>query len=174
MIWYFRALKKSFVFSGRARRAEYWYFMLFNILVVLAILALLVPFVVIIALLPVSHPLSSPHVILLSILIPPSLYMLVIFLPMLALSVRRIHDINLSGWWILLSFLLPMISEIVLLFFKFNGTTLPDLRLFDWLLQLPSIAIVILAMIKGNEGENRFGPDPKDVDYDYDYEDEEE
>ena len=163
MIWYFRALKKSFTFSGRASRAEYRYFILCNILVVLAILA--ISALIILPQIPESDVPFSIFIILPWSLIPLSLYMLVISLPTLALSVRRLHDINLSGWWLLLSFLLSMISEIVVLFFKLSGTTLPGLLLLSWLSQISLIAIFILAMIKGNEGENRFGPDPKTIDY---------
>ncbi|MFI1281323.1 MULTISPECIES: DUF805 domain-containing protein [unclassified Streptomyces] len=77
---YVDVLKKYTVFSGRARRQEYWMFVLFNIaaLIVVAILDAVLG--------------TTPWLY--------ALYFLGTFLPNLAVTVRRLHDTGKSGWWI--------------------------------------------------------------------------
>lgn len=89
---------RAFDFRGRSTRAEYWWVYLFNILVSLAI------YVVGIIAAGVSLSRMSPMALfgggsLVSIL--STVYGLIIFIPNLALIVRRLHDINHSGWWVL-------------------------------------------------------------------------
>lgn len=99
MKYYLHVLKNYFVFSGRARRSEYWYFALFNfvIMTALAMLALWNDSV-----------LSN---ILLAILV---IYQLFIIIPSLAVLVRRLHDVGKSGWMIFIS-LIPIVGGIWLL-----------------------------------------------------------
>ena len=92
MNWYLEALKKYAVFSGRARRKEYWYFVLFNI-----IICLVLGFI---------SPRSSLSL----------LYSLAVLLPWNGVNVRRLHDTGRSGWWLLISFV-PIVGPIVLLVF---------------------------------------------------------
>ena len=93
MNYYLDVLKKYAVFAGRARRAEYWYFVLFNfiITVVLEILAA-----------------ASKSQILMGVYV---IYALAMVIPSLAVAVRRLHDIGKSGWWIFIS-LIPIIGTI--------------------------------------------------------------
>ncbi|MEJ8641492.1 DUF805 domain-containing protein [Streptomyces sp. MS1.HAVA.3] len=80
MNYYLDVLKKYTVFSGRARRQEYWMFFLFNLaaVIVVAILDAVLG--------------TSPWLY--------ALYFLGTFLPNLAVTVRRLHDTGKSGWWI--------------------------------------------------------------------------
>jgi len=119
MSWYLEALKKYAMFGGRSRRKEYWYFVLFSLIVSLVLSA-------IDALLGTFS--SSTNVGLLG-----GIYGLAIIIPSIAVSVRRLHDIDRTGWWVLIS-LVPVIGTIVLLVF---------------------------AALEGTPGENRFGPNPK-------------
>lgn len=75
-------LQKYTVFTGRARRAEYWWFTLFNTLI--------------------SYALTFAGVFVLHISWLGSLYSLAVFLPSLGVAVRRMHDVNKSGWFILI------------------------------------------------------------------------
>ncbi|MER7518447.1 DUF805 domain-containing protein [Streptomyces sp. NPDC126499] len=95
MNWYLEAFKKYAVFSGRARRKEFWMFQLFNIIVsiVLSIID------------------QALGIQLLSLI-----YVLAVLIPSLALSVRRLHDTGRSGWWILIG-LIPLVGFIILLVF---------------------------------------------------------
>lgn len=116
MKYYIDVLKKYAVFSGRSRRAEYWYFVLFNLIIAI-ILSII----------------SSITADVLGILV--FLYMLAVFIPGLAVSVRRLHDTGRSGWMILIT-LIPLIGGL-------------------WLL--------ILMATDSTPGENKYGPNPKGV-----------
>ena len=97
MNWYLGVLKKYAVFGGRARRKEYWMFVLFNVLITLA--------------LGIVEGIVLPGSSVL-----PGLYSLAVLVPGLAVSVRRLHDTGRTGWWVLIS-LVPIIGAIVLLVF---------------------------------------------------------
>ncbi len=101
MSWYLEVLKKYAVFSGRARRTEYWMFLLGN--VVIALVLGVIEGIVGVAL--------DSDLSLLS-----TVYSLAVLIPSLAVSVRRLHDTSRSGWWLLLG-LVPIIGVIVLLVF---------------------------------------------------------
>jgi len=107
-----QVLKKYAVFTDRASRSEYWWFILFNFLA--SVVAGLVG-----GLLGDQGVLSA-------------LVSLGLLLPGLAVGVRRLHDIDRSGWWLLLA-LLPLVGAIIL---------------------------IVWACFRGTPGPNRFGPDP--------------
>ena len=117
MKWYLKVWKQYADFSGRARRKEFWMFTLFNMIIVTVaggIAALLV--IMGISTLKTWMPIIG--YILLAVL---SLYYLAIFIPSLAISVRRLHDIGKSGWWFLIVFV-PLVGWIVLIiFFLFDS-----------------------------------------------------
>jgi uncharacterized membrane protein YhaH (DUF805 family) len=98
-------------FSGRAIRSEYWFWVLFTIL------GLLVAEII-------------DYALGLTLIYP--IFALATFLPSLAVAVRRLHDLDRSGWWILLC-LIPLIGAIVL---------------------------IVWYCSRGTVGSNRFGPDP--------------
>lgn len=108
MNWYLAVLKKYAVFSGRARRKEYWIFVLINILVVY-ILAMIDN------LLGTLNTQAGVGVL-------SGIYSLAVFLPSLGVSVRRLHDTNRTGWWMLIS-VIPFIGFLVLLFFMLQNST---------------------------------------------------
>src|SRR4051812_1615154 len=114
MNYYFDVLKKYVVFEGRARRKEFWMFTLisFIISIILAIIDGII------------------HIRVLG-----SLYAILVLLPSIAVGVRRMHDIDKSGWWLLL-LLIPIIGWIILL---------------------------VLACLDSYPGDNKYGPNPKGV-----------
>ncbi len=101
-------------FSGRAPRSEFWYWTLFNILV--SVVSIIIDIVLFGA--DGFHPVNN-------------LVSLALFLPSLAVSFRRLHDIDRTAWWLLLIF-----------------TGIGILLLLYW------------DCVKGTSGPNRFGPDP--------------
>lgn len=110
--YYKNAFTKKYAdFNGRARRSEYWYFVLFNTLV--AIVAAIIDSVI-----------GFPIVYL--------VYALASIIPSIAVAVRRMHDTNKSGWYLLLS-LIPLVGLIVIYFLVMDS----------------------------DEGENKYGPNPK-------------
>ena len=100
--YYTGAFSKYFQFQGRARRAEYWWFTLFNMLISIAITVVEIG-AGLTDLEATYGPLST-------------LYLLALFFPTLALGVRRLHDIGRSGWWLLIG-IIPLIGIVVLLIF---------------------------------------------------------
>ena len=102
MNWYLQVLKKYAVFNGRARRREYWLFALFNLIIsiVLAVID------------SVTGSLSPEA----GMGLLGAIYMLGVFVPSLAVTVRRLHDAEHSGWWLLIA-MVPLIGVIVLLVF---------------------------------------------------------
>ncbi|MEG3110203.1 DUF805 domain-containing protein [Pantoea sp. T14] len=114
---YLSALKQYGVIQGRCRRKTYWLFVLVNILVsvVLTVLDTVLGFNI-----WLDEGLLS------------TLYSLAILIPSITVSIRRLHDLDRSGWWLLL-ILLPFIGTLLLL---------------------------IYFCFKGSEGPNRFGDDP--------------
>jgi uncharacterized membrane protein YhaH (DUF805 family) len=117
--WYLGVLKKYAVFTGRARRKEYWFFVLFHVLIFLL-------FVMIDGLTGTLNEATGFG-------LTSSLYSLAVLIPGIAVLVRRLHDIDRSGWWVLIG-LVPFVGGIVLL---------------------------VLAALDSTPGENRFGPNPK-------------
>jgi uncharacterized membrane protein YhaH (DUF805 family) len=118
MDWYLKVLRQYADFEGRARRKEYWMYTLFNML------ALLVAAILDGLLGLTRHGFFGPVY---------GLYALATLIPGLALGVRRLHDVDRSGWWLLLA-IIPLIGAIVL---------------FVW------------AVTDGTRGSNQFGDDPK-------------
>lgn len=102
-------LRQYVGFSGRARRSEYWWWILFTLLVSIAVS--LVENVLGLASETGGGPLSG-------------LVALALLLPNLAVSVRRLHDTGRSGWWILLG-LIPLVGPIILIVW-FVGDSAPD------------------------------------------------
>nr|WP_315428004.1 DUF805 domain-containing protein [uncultured Albidiferax sp.] len=121
MNWFVDALKKYAVFSGRAQRSEYWYFFLFYF--GLAIGAALLDGMV-------GAFNRQAGVGLFG-----GIVALGLLLPSLAVGVRRLHDIDRSGWWLLIA-VVPVVGAIVLLVFSLKDS---------------------------QPGSNRFGPNPKDA-----------
>ncbi|MFJ9901793.1 DUF805 domain-containing protein [Streptomyces sp. NPDC101152] len=97
MSWFLEALKKYAVFSGRARRKEYWMYTLF-ITIIYIVLAI------------ISSASKSAGIALLVI------FYLAILLPSLAVGIRRLHDTGRSGWWLLFG-IVPLVGGITLLVF---------------------------------------------------------
>jgi uncharacterized membrane protein YhaH (DUF805 family) len=123
--WMFLPFKRYAEFSGRSRRKEYWMFFLFQMIVLFG-------FVGIAGLIdPKSmEPGAGPPGIVLALL---GIYMLAVFVPSLAVQVRRFHDQNRSGWFVLIN-IIPYLGSLI---------------------------VLLLMLVSGTQGENRFGPDPK-------------
>ncbi len=124
MEWMLMPLQRYADFSGRSRRMEYWMFALgYTIAMVLLVI---VASVMSGGVYGVAGGFSPVHWIIV-------LFALALFIPSLAVLIRRFHDQDRSGWWVLLG-LIPYLGGLILLVFM---------------------------CIEGTRGENRFGPDPK-------------
>lgn len=107
MNWYLRVLSKYAEFNGRARRTEYWMFALFNVIIS-----------IVLTIIDAFTGLIIPQ---LGVGLLSGLYSLAVFIPGLAVTVRRLHDTGRTGWWILIAFI-PLIGALVLLVFMVLGS----------------------------------------------------
>ncbi|MDA4848342.1 DUF805 domain-containing protein [Hoeflea poritis] len=130
--------EKYAVFSGRACRSEFWYFMLFMYLVpiVLGILGLIL---IDIDRLTAEDMNSMISTIIIVYGAAGGLIVLATILPGISVAVRRFHDVNLSGWWILACII---------------GSAIPFVGIIG------TLAPFVIGLIKGTDGDNKFGPDP--------------
>ena len=110
MEWYLAVLKNYAGFSGRARRKEFWFFALFNFLISFGL-----------GIIDGILGLGGDS----GIGILGLLYSLAVFIPGLAVSIRRLHDTGRSGWWLLIS-LVPIVGFFVLLFFFIGDSDGPN------------------------------------------------
>ena len=113
MNWFVDVIKKYAVFTGRARRKEYWMFVLFYLLIYIGLFV-------------IEMLVGSPGILVL-------IFALGLLVPSLAVTIRRLHDTNRSGWWFLIAFV-PLVGGIVLLVFM---------------------------CLEGTSGSNQYGADPK-------------
>lgn len=103
-----RCIRKYATFRGRATRAEYWWFSLFNTLLGMVVYA------------AVQHLMGTEAADGAA-----SIVQLVLFLPMLAVGVRRLHDIDFRGWWMLLGLTVVGIIPLII-FFCLPGKQAPN------------------------------------------------
>jgi uncharacterized membrane protein YhaH (DUF805 family) len=111
MNWYLEVLKKYTEFDGRARRKEYWYFTLFNFLAFFTLAF-------------IDGVIGSFNAEA-GIGLLAGIYSLGVLIPALAVSIRRLHDTNRSGWWLLIE-LIPVIGAIVLFIFMVQDSQQGD------------------------------------------------
>ena len=108
MQWYLKVLSQYADFSGRARRTEYWMFVLFNV-IALTILTIV----------DYATGLTFGQG---GLGVLGAIYALAVLIPGIAVQVRRLHDTDRSGFWWFLN-LIPLVGPIVLLvFYCLDGT----------------------------------------------------
>jgi uncharacterized membrane protein YhaH (DUF805 family) len=112
MEWYLKVLKQHYAdFGGRARRKEYWMFVLINIVVAMGLA------------IGGGVMASATDVGLFATI--PALYNLAVLIPGLAVAVRRLHDVGKSGWYMLICFI-PLIGGLILLYFMVQDSAAGD------------------------------------------------
>jgi uncharacterized membrane protein YhaH (DUF805 family) len=158
MEWMLMPFKRYAEFSGRSRRKEYWMFALFLFLmyVLLTVVIVALGFGALGALSGGAAgaglgALTGGAMLIFGLF---GLFLLAILIPSIAVGVRRLHDTDRSGWWLILPTALSMAS------LALTGTGI------DLILSLASlvasVALLVFLLLDGTRGPNRFGPDPKD------------
>ncbi|QBQ39796.1 DUF805 domain-containing protein [Sphingobacterium psychroaquaticum] len=123
MEWFLKVVRDNYTnFNGRARRKEYWMFVLFNIIISGALS-------LVDRIFGLTYGDTSPY----QSGVLSSIYALAVLLPSIAVAVRRLHDTNKSGWFLLVAFI-PFVGWIYLIY---------------------------LFIKEGDRGQNQYGPDPK-------------
>ncbi len=136
-------------FSGRARRSEYWFWVLFNLIVGF-----------------VANMISS-------LLGSLTLYLIVIvalLIPSISVTVRRLHDIGKSGWY----YLLPVVPLVAMFFLLFTYLVTYDasssifyiIGLFEIAALVLTIIFIIWMAKDSQPGMNKYGPNPKENNFD--------
>ena len=121
MKWYLKVLKQYADFKGRARRKEYWMFVLFNSIFSLVAMMIDLFFLEVLRI-------RTYGLIQLT-------YLLIVLIPGIAVTVRRLHDIGKSGWMFFIP-LIPIVGPV-------------------WM--------ILLMATEGVPGENQYGKNPKEV-----------
>jgi uncharacterized membrane protein YhaH (DUF805 family) len=146
MKWFIKVLRQYADFSGRARRKEYWMYTLFYLIFATALFI-------------IGNILSGGRIFYF-------IYVLGMFLPSLAVAVRRLHDTGRSGWWLLL--VSPYVCLVPLTIINnIHGRSSPDggiaalIMLCSLLGFAGCIWLIVLLAKDGQEGDNQYGKDPK-------------
>ena len=143
MNWMILPFKRYAEFSGRSRRMEYWMFTLLNVIVMSVLAIALLGAGGVAGLFDPNGP-ADPEAGVAALFggfgLLMLIYFLAIFIPSIAVTVRRLHDRDMSGWWYLGAIVGGMIPYIGFLI---------------------SIGFIVLMFLPGTPGPNRFGPDPK-------------
>lgn len=126
MDWYLDVIKNNYAnFNGRARRKEYWMFNLINAVIIIALYLIMINSIK-------NYDGKSSNLGFIAIILL-AIYVIATFIPSLAVTVRRLHDIDKSGWWCLISFI-----------------------------PFGDIVLFILTCFDSTKGNNKFGPNPKE------------
>lgn len=143
--WAILPLKKFATFSGRAPRAEYWWFYL-------GTMVIQIPLTVMDKVTGDSDVLST-------------VFSFAVLLPWLAVSVRRLHDVNRSGWWLLAWVLSFVVGGVLVAMGAMNeiaggagGFTAAIVAILVILGM--SVTMLVFLILPGTEGQNDYGPDP--------------
>lgn len=125
-------------FSGRARRSEYWWFSLFHVIVALVVMTCAIS-IALITSFPATDPPTEAEaaamgIAMLIAILLTDLVLLTLFLPGLAVTIRRLHDTGRSGWYYLIT-----------------------------LIPFGSIVLLVFMCDDSNRGPNPYGPSPKYV-----------
>ncbi|AMW16564.1 DUF805 domain-containing protein [Glaesserella parasuis] len=155
MEWFIHALKNSFNFKGRARRAEYGWFILIIILIDLCF-SLFSSAATVLRMFSLAELLNGLNL----------LFGLILIIPSINLVTRRLHDLGYSGWWQLCQ----IATSIVIVIAAYNIEDVMNNH-FSTLKAVALIVVLIITVIfhlllffvDGDRFENKYGADPKAV-----------
>jgi uncharacterized membrane protein YhaH (DUF805 family) len=164
--WAIRPLKNYANFSGRASRAEFWWFTLFVMIVYVVVMFVAGAVGGSIAAASPTSALATGSFGLLSVLM--IVFWLALLVPSIAVQLRRLHDTNRSGWWLGAFWLLYIVYMGVAFRTIFNVTpgAVPNLGMaagvgiLALLMLIASITLLVFFCIRGTAGPNRYGEDP--------------
>ena len=146
--WAKRPLQKYADFSGRAPRSEYWWYVLATIIANLIAMVLD-------SILGLDRAVG-PYGIL------STLLMLALLVPGLAVSVRRLHDTNRSGWWVLIAVIPYLMVGVAAGMAAATGSMagLGTAGILSILAFIGLIVLLVFMILPGTPGDNRYGPNP--------------
>ena len=144
MHWMILPFKRYFEFQGRSRRLEFWMFSLLNVIVFTVLAAITLGTGATMdrmANADPENPLAIYQILFSGVGLLMVVWWLVALIPSISVSVRRLHDREMTGWWylgfVILS-LIPLIGFVA------------------------SIAVIVVMALPGTPGPNKYGPSPKE------------
>ena len=166
MHWMILPLKRYAEFSGRSRRTEYWMFVLFQILLGVAFWVLMAIFgggALMSGGDPTALAAAGGAVMIIAVIY--GLVSLALIIPGIAVGVRRLHDTNRSGWWILA----PLVGYVIMAIGGVMAASNPDNPGLGGILAMVGmiavialgITLLVFMLLEGTRGPNKYGPDPK-------------
>ena len=181
MNWFIKCFKQYADFKGRARRREFWWFTLINFIIIfILVIGMIVPLVGSLLNNPEFMEMASDSSfdaqtygsefeadIYRQMLHTPFFYIyviyaLIILVPSLAVTVRRLHDTGRSGWWALL-ILVGYLPNLI----KANLNPGVGMNIILALLSLAACVVLIVFMFLDSQpGSNKWGPNPKEPNWD--------
>lgn len=172
--WALRPLQNYAKFSGRASRAEFWWFFLFVMIIYVGGMFIGIRSLAAMTPADAANPSNAINFansgagVFVSVL---GVFWLAVLLPMIAVQVRRLHDINRSGWWLGIFWLLYPVYLILL--FGTSATIRPGAPpasygvglaiatgVFAVAFFIYSIVLLVFWCLPGTRGDNRYGADP--------------
>lgn len=144
MEWATLPLKRYAEFTGRSRRKEYWMFVL--LCVGIAIVLYLIE-----SLLHLRGMIGPYGPLML-------LFELAILVPSIAVGIRRLHDTNRSGWWLLVCYAPALLSMLLPILGIVNLSLAMILSIVSL---IGAIVLIVFFVLEGTKGPNQYGPDPK-------------
>ena len=173
MEWMFMPLKRFAEFSGRSRRMEFWMWIVFQFLVAIAFVIILVALVGGAAMSGDVGQMMAMGGIALIVYLLYFLWALISFIPGLAVTIRRLHDTDRSGWWVMLywgPYLLFIVAGSVLgAGAQMGGEPTEGAAMTGGLIGVVAglawlvgcLVLLVFMFLEGTPGPNRYGPDPK-------------
>ena len=164
MEWMFMPLKRYAEFSGRSRRMEFWMFQLgvWLLWMVLWIVMMVIGF-------GTASAARDPAAGLIGMFASMGIFMVIfaivglgLLIPQLAVAVRRLHDTNRSGWWLLLP-IAPYVLTILLAIMgaaSQSSALLGIAMIFNLLVIVAGIVLLVFYCLPGTPGPNKYGADP--------------
>lgn len=167
MEYMFMPLRRYADFSGRSRRMEFWMWQLFKFLVVIAFWIVMVALVGSAAMSGDPSALMAVGGVALILYLLMMVFWLAILIPDIAVAVRRLHDTNRTGWWILAPIVPYIVAWVAMLGGASTGSQsgmaagglIGVIALLAFFAML--ITLLVFYFLEGTRGPNKYGPDPK-------------
>lgn len=171
MDWMLMPLRRYADFSGRSRRMEYWMWIVLQVIIYVAVMVLTMIFGGG-AMMMMGDPTSAMAAggIIMVILGLYFIWELAVLIPSIAVGVRRLHDTNRSGWWILAP-IAPYLVAIVSMMGAATSGSQGGMAAGGIITLVCMLAALVLGLtvlvfmfLEGTKGPNKYGPDPKGAD----------
>ena len=169
MEWMFMPLRRYADFSGRSRRMEFWMWQLFQVIVYVVVVALAMALgggaMMMMGRGGDPSSLLAAGGAMMIVILLYGVFCLAVLIPSIAVAVRRLHDTNRTGWWVLA----PLAPYVLMIIAGTMVAASPDSAAVAGGIALVSmvamlvlvIVLLVFYFLEGTKGPNRYGPDPK-------------